>query len=318
MEEDSGDGEDFFLLGDEGRLHRKHSVRGKKKGCTRVVAISDTHNVQDAIHLPMGDVLVHAGDILTESGRRHVVKDRGGNNGDFLAEIKNHGVAAPGVAKESGVALFEQFASWFCAQPHPHKCLIGGNHDGVLEVLGAEKVREILDRHSTVPGSVVYLVHETATVGELKVFGSPYGHWGSHNDAFSRGPEHSYDVIEPGTDIIVTHSPPILPGGKRGHAQREHKDIVEAAVKCGAKLSVSGHCHWAFGAYRSETFPSKLPFVVASSCDSKWERLSNLEGTRLDKKWDFLRGGYNIRFRPIVVDIKVKPPPSGELWKLKK
>lgn len=34
------------------------------------------------------------------------------------------------------------------------------------------------------PGSVTYLEHEEASVGSFKIFGSPYAHWGGHNDAF--------------------------------------------------------------------------------------------------------------------------------------
>jgi hypothetical protein len=50
---------------------------------------------------------------------------------------------------------------------------------------------------------VVYLEHQTASVGQLKVFGSPFGNWGSHNNAFSIG-ERDYAGIEKGTHIVVT------------------------------------------------------------------------------------------------------------------
>jgi hypothetical protein len=52
-------------------------------------------------------------------------------------------------------------------------------------------------------GNVVYLDHQTASVGQLKVFGSPYGNWGSHNNAFSIG-ERDYHDIEKGTHIVIT------------------------------------------------------------------------------------------------------------------
>jgi predicted phosphodiesterase len=60
-----------------------------KAGATRVVCISDTHLVHDQMVLPDGDVLVHAGDVMTESLLRHV---------------------QDGVAKEKGAELFTLFA----------------------------------------------------------------------------------------------------------------------------------------------------------------------------------------------------------------
>ncbi len=53
----------------------------------RLVCISDTHNQHDALQLPGGDVLIHAGD-FTGMGR---------------------------------VQEVEAFAKWFGAQSHPHK-----------------------------------------------------------------------------------------------------------------------------------------------------------------------------------------------------
>jgi predicted phosphodiesterase len=77
--------------------------------------------VHDQMVLPAADVLVHAGDVMTESLLRHV-KD--------------------GTAKAKGEELFVQFAEWFCSRPHPHKVLIAGNHDGAMEAIGAKRIRE--------------------------------------------------------------------------------------------------------------------------------------------------------------------------------
>ncbi len=71
-----------------------------KKSGTRCVLISDTHLVHDQMILPPGDVLVHSGDVLTESLLRHV---------------------EDGTPKAKGVELFDLFAKWFCKQPHPFK-----------------------------------------------------------------------------------------------------------------------------------------------------------------------------------------------------
>ena len=289
---------------------------------TRIVAISDTHMVHDQLQLPAGDVLVHAGDILTESFLRHTKDNRnargvlsrlfGGGGSDEKEEPQME-------AKASGVALFETFAQWFCAQKHEFKILIAGNHDGALEAMGATKIREILDRYAVPVGSVVYLEYEYAQLDSLRVFGSPFGSWGSHNDAFSICEGHKAQnvmVIEPGTHIVITHSPPVLPG--RDGALKEHgHHEVEAMVSAKTQLSISGHCHWAYGLYHPRGIDS-TKFIVASSCDSKWESRSDLKGDRHDRKWDLLRGGYNLRdaFLPCVIDINVPKPKTDSKWNL--
>jgi predicted phosphohydrolase len=65
----------------------------------RVVAVADTHQFHDELVLPAGDVLLSAGDA--------------GRGGD-LEEI-------------------EGFLRWFSSQPHRHKVLVPGNHDGCLQ-----------------------------------------------------------------------------------------------------------------------------------------------------------------------------------------
>ena len=65
----------------------------------KIVCISDTHNRHAELRLPLGDVLIHAGDY---SMRGHVAET-------------------------------EAFLGWFAAQPHPHKIFIAGNHDFIFQ-----------------------------------------------------------------------------------------------------------------------------------------------------------------------------------------
>lgn len=113
---------------------------------------------------------------------------------------------------------------------------------------------------------------------------------------------------------VITHYPPILPT-HGGLTKEGGTDIINAVHRCGALLHVSGHCHWAHGLYHSST--KRVPFVVASVCDSKWERLTALKGVRGDQKWDLLRGGYNVRFVPFVVDLPVPTPSADDVWSIK-
>lgn len=61
----------------------------------KIVCISDTHMSHDAIEVPPGDVLIHAGDFTC---------------GGSLKEVAG-------------------FANWFAGLPHKHKVLVAGNHD---------------------------------------------------------------------------------------------------------------------------------------------------------------------------------------------
>lgn len=119
--------------------------------------------------------------------------------------------------------------------------------------------------------------------------------------------------ILPGTHLVVTHAPPIVPGND---GSLRENGLVETIVQSRAALCVSGHCHWAYGLYYPRGLHSTA-FAVASSCDSKWERLISLRGERSDKKWDMIRGGYNLHFLPIVYDLpNLVLPKKGARWKM--
>ena len=78
----------------------------------RLVCISDTHMGHQGISLPIGDVLIHAGD-ATSSGTPDEV---------------------------------DRFLGWFASQAHPHKILIAGNHDWLFQ-RDPEVAKMILERH---------------------------------------------------------------------------------------------------------------------------------------------------------------------------
>ena len=267
-------------------------------GHIRVVCIADTHNEHEGLSLPLGHLLIHAGDVLTESGKRYVERGRDG-----------------GIRRVSpdGISLVERFAAWLGAQPHPHKVVIGGNHDLVLAGLGAATVRAMLSNASG--GTAMYLEHESAALdgGALRVFGSPRASWGSKNNAFlTAAPD--WTAVRNETHIVVTHMPPILPSG--GRTLEEDTAVAKALHRAGALLHVGGHCHWAHGLYHSS---SGVPSVVASVSGS-WEFGRGLRpgpsGVRGDRQGDARFGGYNLENPPIVCDIKVPggPPRPDARW----
>lgn len=268
--------------------------------CLRVVCISDTHNEHDGIRLPAGDILIHSGDCLTESGSRHT-EMTGGDDG------------ATHRARPNGEALFSNFARWFGAQDFEHKVLVPGNHDAVLECMGKSQVQAVLDEHTTPHGRgrVSFLLHEEVALGGVegfRVFGSPFARYAGFNKAFRSDPGDFSDVPV-GVHAIVTHMPPILPGD-RGRRQDEDENVVRALHRVGAVLSVSGHCHWAHGLYHStRRGGGSVPCVVASVCDSHWlhaAELCSYTGIRGDPA-DRMRGGYNLVQQGIVCDVLVPP-----------
>eukprot|EP00026_Physarum_polycephalum_P006958 Phypoly_transcript_07011.p1 GENE.Phypoly_transcript_07011~~Phypoly_transcript_07011.p1 ORF type:complete len:472 (+),score=62.51 Phypoly_transcript_07011:66-1418(+) len=268
-------------------------------GMVRVVTISDTHNETKNLKLPWGHILVHAGDVLTESGLRHVKQKKGGEKLEVTVT-------------PYGTDLFTKFASWFGALPHPHKVLIAGNHDWVMQAMGSAEIVKVLEKYSVNPKSIAYLEHEEAVVGPVKVFGSPFAYWGSHNNAFMTKMS-DYSSMTKDTHIMVTHYPAILP--KEEGRFREDRDIVDAMVRCKTLLHVGGHCHWAHGLYLSSK--KSIPCVVASVCDSKWQNPLSLVGKdRGDPDGDRWRGGYNVRFPPIVCDLPIPggPPHPNDQW----
>ncbi|ROV90202.1 hypothetical protein VSDG_08772 [Cytospora chrysosperma] len=186
-----------------------------------VVCVSDTHNTYPDI--PSGDILIHAGD-LTQSGS--------------FTELQ--------------AAL-----DWLKSQPHPHKLVIAGNHDLLLDPsldataagrgAAAAAQREQLDW-----GDIKYLQDSTTELTcpngrRLRVYGSPnssrHGNWAfqyprSESDKTWRG------AIPDDVDILITHGPP-----------RAHLDVLrlgcpallEELWRVRPRLHVFGHVHEGYG-----------------------------------------------------------------------
>ncbi|KAL4781938.1 Metallo-dependent phosphatase-like protein [Aspergillus varians] len=212
----------------------------------RVICISDTHNATPP--LPPGDILIHAGDLSAR-----------GTFDEVQAQLR-----------------------WLAAQPHPHKIVIAGNHDLLLDEasdgkfpargeLNSEAKRKDLDW-----GGIWYLQDEAVTLevqtelqlrvpgpGEpqlatrrVKIYGSSltpeFGHWAFQYPAIR-------DVwtgkVPDDTDILVVHAPPALYGDCDGEGERsgdvEVKGdgyLLREIRRIQPKMVVCGHIHGAFGA----------------------------------------------------------------------
>jgi Icc-related predicted phosphoesterase len=149
-----------------------------------LACISDTHNSTPS-GIPDGDILLHAGDLT--------------NKGTF-AELQAQ-------------------LDWINTLPHPHKVIIGGNHDTLLDddFINSHPYRvelgDIDRRHELNWGSITYLNGNSTTITvrkrSLTLFGSPLTpQCGTF--AFQYPPIRDVwkDRIPDGTDIVLTHGPP--------------------------------------------------------------------------------------------------------------
>jgi Icc-related predicted phosphoesterase len=205
----------------------------------KIVAISDTHNLCEAVPVPDGDVLVHAGD-LTMQG------------------------SGPEIA---------QAARWLGSFKPRFKAIIAiaGNHDfGAQHRPGS--TRATLERHG-----ITYLVDEPAVVGGVKFYGSPWQPW-FYDWAFNFPQDdggvvarRTWAKIPHDTHVLVTHGPPhgvldqTFPGDDRVGCPHLLAAIRE---RPSIRAHVFGHIHEAHGTVLYEAGGgTTLRFVNAAICD---------------------------------------------------
>lgn len=183
-----------------------------------VVCISDTHNTQPDV--PPGDMLVHAGD-LTQSGS------------------------------------FEELQAtldWLNRQPHPHKIVIAGNHDLLLDsALDATTARggpaaAAVQRERINWGDISYLQNSATDITcrngrRLRVYGSPHsarhGNWAFQYPR-SESNKTWIETVPDDIDILITHSPP------RAHLDTLHLGcpaLLEEVWRVRPRLHIFGHVH---------------------------------------------------------------------------
>lgn len=195
----------------------------------RLVILSDTHNRHDLITVPHGDILVHCGDFTG------------------LGEMPE----------------LLRFSGWFHELPHTHKVLIAGNHDRLLEKdfgLGSRLFWK-KDEH--------YLLDSGVELMGLLFWGSPWQpEFNSWAFNLRRGEElrHKWSLIPEGTDVLMTHGPPLgirdeLKCGNVGCA-----DMWDALNRVKPRLHCFGHIHEGYGVTRG----APTTFVNAAICDGAY------------------------------------------------
>lgn len=202
----------------------------------KIVCLSDTHNCNEQITVPDGDILIHAGD-ATIRGTQYEV---------------------------------EEFLSWFSGLPHKHKIFVAGNHDWLYET------NNRFARLLTENFKINYLQDSFTEIEGFKIYGSPWQprffDWAFN---LMRGAElaEKWKLIPDDTEILITHGPPngVLDEVPRKYwventGCEELRKRVESLAKNRLKLHIFGHIHCGYG--QTEKFGVK--FVNASNCDESY------------------------------------------------
>lgn len=141
---------------------------------TRIVAVSDTHGLQDAVLLPRADVLLHAGDALSRNSTGRCCC--GGARCDMRRVLH-----------------------WLADASAGFTALVGGNHDAELE-----------SGHHTHDGIVIVNDHAVqAAPNGWRIFTSPWSpNTGSPNHAFQTSWKEVVQALEKAgqVDVVMTHA----------------------------------------------------------------------------------------------------------------
>lgn len=204
----------------------------------RIVCLSDTHNCNDEISVPDGDILIHAGD-ATINGTHFEVTE---------------------------------FLRWFSSLPHKHKIFVAGNHDWLYE--NDNRLARLLTENY----KIKYLQDSFIEIEGLKIYGSPWQprffDWAFN---LNRGAElaEKWKLIPNDVDVLITHGPP---NGILDEVPRKYwtentgcEELMRRVEAISAlkrlKLHVFGHIHCGYG--QAEKFGVR--FVNASNCDEDYK-----------------------------------------------
>jgi len=206
----------------------------------RLVCLSDTHNLHERLRVPDGDVLVHAGDATMQGGEEEL----------------------------------RRFADWLRGLPHRRKVLVAGNHDWLCQQQ-PELAAQIL-------AGLDYLLDSGVEIDGRRFWGSPWQPWflsWAFNLPRGEALQAKWDLIPPGTEVLVTHGPPrgvldavetltsrVLNALNGADGQVGCADLRAAVENLAPRVHVFGHIHEAYGQRRQ----GATHYVNASSCDRRY------------------------------------------------
>ncbi len=200
-----------------------------------LVLISDTHGLHDQLHLPPGDMILHAGDVSSRGTETEVIK----------------------------------FLEWFEGLDYQYKIFIAGNHDFFFENSSPEKIAAII------PPSITYLNDSGITIEGIKIWGSPitpwFFDWAFNRQRGTEIKKH-WDLIPTDTDLLITHGPVhgILDKTKTGVAAG-CEELLKKIDGSNIKLHLSGHIHEGYG----ERIVNGIRYINASVLDIQYRQVND-------------------------------------------
>lgn len=202
----------------------------------RIVCISDTHNCNEQVAVPDGDLLIHSGD-ATITGTLHEIK------------------------------LFNR---WFASLPHPVKIFVAGNHDTLFEQR-PDEAQALLDIGVIYLQDSAIELEGLKIYGSP--WQPRFYDWAFN---LMRGAElaEKWKLIPDEVDVLITHGPPngildLVPrqGWNEKTGCEELRKRVEEIAEFGRlKLHVFGHIHCGYGVHEE----LGVKFVNASICDEDY------------------------------------------------
>lgn len=175
----------------------------------RIVAISDTHGMHNDLVIPLGDVLVHAGD-MTLRGKMEEVKE---------------------------------FHAWLERLPHKHKIVIAGNHDWPFEKDPEESRKALSTCHYLEDSSVT--IEGIKFYGSP--WQPWFMNW-AFNLPRGEALKAKWKSIPVDTDVLITHGPPhgildkVLDGSHVGC-----EELTIRLKTLNVKAHIFGHIHEDYG-----------------------------------------------------------------------
>ena len=210
----------------------------KGNGVVRFVVISDTHEQEDFVDLPSGDVLLHTGD-FTMSGCEGAIK---------------------------------RFNEWLGKQDFTHKIVIAGNHELSLDSTFATNTTtkgcDEVARMKSLLTNCTYLEDSSIVVEGYKIWGSPAtpkcGNWAF---SYERGKEAElqWSFMEEGVDLVMTHGPPYDIGDRNsGGLKTGCPSLRKRIMEVKPLVHLCGHIH----EDRGIRVVDGITFINACSVDS--------------------------------------------------
>lgn len=197
----------------------------------KIIAIADTHGLHDALTLPAGDVLIHAGDISMKGTEQEITP----------------------------------FIKWFSQQDFKHKIFIAGNHDFYFEKKPNDEIKKLI------PADITYLNDAGVEIDGIRFWGSPITPWffnWAFNRHRGEAIKKHWDLVPNDTDVLITHGPvhTILDKTTSGN-YAGCEELLQKLKEIKPRVHVCGHIHEAYGHFEK----NGTLFINASVLDEKYQ-----------------------------------------------